>query len=257
MKKIYLDRNLNVSEFFGNHRFTFFIGVNPGNTLLTLIQSKGRFSEKIVFVENSEITYEYPEIKNTSIRKLSLFKKNVMSNRLSTLSIDEKNIKLFNQPEAKIRKVGLNLYEFKLPFSEHGKREYLRLDSLGKSLYVGIGNIRKVIIPSNEFMDRVLSSFGLENLEKRCLVQVNLRNAPSGIFVDGDSSLGPIDLETKFLDREGIFETDVENLNELTNQIFILGDLQGVVNIRIDYINGQSDILETICSSDDYLVEQL
>ena len=53
-KKIYLDRNLNVSEFFGNHRFTFFIGVSPGNTLLTLIKSKGRFSEKIVFVENSE-----------------------------------------------------------------------------------------------------------------------------------------------------------------------------------------------------------
>ena len=106
-------------------------------------------------------------------------------------------------------------------------------------------------------MDRVLSSFGLEDLEKRCLVQVNLRNAPSEILIDGDSSLGPIDLETKFLDREGVFETDVENLNELTNQIFILGDLQGVVNIRIDYINGQSDILETICSSDDYLVEQL
>ena len=64
-------------------------------------------------------------------------------------------------------------------------------------------------------------------------------------------------LETLYLDKEGEFESESENLNELTDFIFILGDLQGVINIKIDYLNGSSDILRTICSSDDYLIEQL
>ena len=103
----------------------------------------------------------------------------------------------------------------------------------------------------------VLDSFNLENLDKRCMIQVNLKNAPSEVFIDGDSSLGPIALETRFLDKEGIFESEVENLNELTDQIFILGDHQGTIYIRINYINGQTDTLQTICSADDYLIEQL
>ena len=106
-------------------------------------------------------------------------------------------------------------------------------------------------------MLRVLDSFNLESLDKRCLIQINLKNAPLEVLIDGDSSFGPIDLETQFLDKEGVFESDVENLNELTDQIFILGDLQGIINLRINYINGQADTLQTICSADDYLIEQL
>ena len=69
-KKIYLDENFKISQFFGNHRFTLFIGVDPGNILLTFMRSKEKFSEKIIFVESSEVTYDYPEIKNGSIRKI-------------------------------------------------------------------------------------------------------------------------------------------------------------------------------------------
>ena len=133
----------------------------------------------------------------------------------------------------------------------------MRLDYFEKSLYLGFGHEGKITVPSKDFMYMVLESFNLENLEKRCLIQINLKNAPLEVFVDGESSLGPIDLETRFLDKEGVFESDVENLNELTDQVFILGDLQGTINARINYINGQTDILQTICSADDYLIEQL
>ncbi len=256
-KKIYLDEDFKISEYFGNHRYTLFIGVNPGNILLTFMKSKDKYSEKIIFVERSEVTYEYPEIKVGSIRKVSLLKKNIMGNRKSAFSIDEDKVKLFNQPKISVRKIGLNLYEFKTKLTEVGKREYLRLDNFEKSLYLGFGNEKKLTVPSKGFMDMVLDSFNLENLDKRCMIQVNLKNAPSEVFIDGDSSLGPIDLETRFLDKEGVFESEVENLNELTDQIFILGDHQGTINIRINYINGQTDTLQTICSADDYLIEQL
>ena len=256
-KKIYLDEDLKISEYFGNHRYTLFIGVNPGNILLTFMKSKDKYSEKIIFVERSEVTYEYPEIKVGSIRKVSLLKKNIMGNRKSAFSIDEDKVKFFNQPKILVRKIGLNLYEFKTKLTETGKREYLRLDNFEKSLYLGFGNEKKLTVPSKGFMNMVLDSFNLENLDKRCMIQVNLKNAPSEVFIDGDSSLGPIDLETRFLDKEGIFESEVENLNELTDQIFILGDHQGTINIRINYINGQTDTLQTICSADDYLIEQL
>ena len=256
-KKIYLDENLNISEYFGNHRYTLFVGVDPGNILLTFMKSKEKFSEKIIFVENSVVTYEFPEVENGSIRKFNLLKKNVMGNRKSSLSIDEDKIKLFNQPNTPVRKIGLNRYEFKTSLSEHGKREYLRLDYFDKTLYFGFGAEEQVTVPSKDFMLRVLDSFNLESLDKRCLIQINLKNAPLEVLVDGDSSFGPIDLETQFLDKEGVFESNVENLNELTDQIFILGDLQGIINLRINYINGQADTLQTICSADDYLIEQL
>ena len=86
---------------------------------------------------------------------------------------------------------------------------------------------------------------------------LNLNNSPIKFSAEGDSTFGPMKLETLYLDKEGEFESESENLNELTDFIFILGDLQGVINIKIDYLNGSSDILRTICSSDDYLIEQL
>ena len=214
-EKIYLDENFKISEFFGSHRFILFIGVEPGNILLTFMKSKEKYSEKIIFVENSEVTYQNPQIKEGSIRKVSLLKNNVMGNRKSVFSIDQDKVKLFNQPKISVRKIGLNLYEFKTMLTEIGKREYLRLDNFEKSLYLGFGNEKILTVPSKGFMNTVLDSFNLDNLDKRCLIQVNLKNAPSEVYIDGDSSFGPIDLETRFLDKEGVFESEVENLNEL------------------------------------------
>ena len=89
------------------------------------------------------------------------------------------------------------------------------------------------------------------------MVQLNLRNSPIKFSAEGDSTFGPMKLEILYLDKEGEFESNSESLNELTDFVFILGDLQGVINIKADYLNGSSDILRTICSSDDYLIEQL
>jgi hypothetical protein len=64
-------------------------------------------------------------------------------------------------------------------------------------------------------------------------------------------------VETLYLDKEGGIENDLEHINELTNFIFLLGDLEGIINVKVDYVNGSSDLIQTICSSDDYLIEQL
>ena len=180
-----------------------------------------------------------------------------MSNRNPEFREDGDKVVLFNRPKSFLRKVGLNLYEFKKPIHEKGTRLYLRFDNLKRSFYLGIGETKSALIPSKGFMQKIIDSFGLEELDKRCLVQLNLNNSPIKFTAEGESTFGPMKLETLYLDKEGEFESESENLNELTDFIFILGDLQGVINIKIDYLNGSSDILRTICSSDDYLVEQL
>ena len=180
-----------------------------------------------------------------------------MSNRNSEFKEDGDKVVLFNRPKSFLRKVGLNLYEFKKPIHEKGTRFYLRFDHLKRSFYLGLGEAKRALVPSKDFMDRIISSFGLEELEKRCLVQLNLRNSPIKFSAEGDSTFGPMKLEILYLDKEGEFESNSESLNELTDFVFILGDLQGVINIKTDYLNGSSDILRTICSSDDYLIEQL
>ncbi|MEE2743778.1 MAG: hypothetical protein VYD54_07700 [Bdellovibrionota bacterium] len=256
-KKIYLNKDFKVEKFFGGHKYTLFIGANPGNTLFTLIDENGKKSEKITYIENSEVTYEEPIIEESNYKKLSLYKKNLLSNRNPEFREDGDKVVLFNRPKSFLRKVGLNLYEFKKPIHEKGTRLYLRFDNLKRSFYLGIGETKSALIPSKGFMQKIIDSFGLEELDKRCLVQLNLNNSPIKFTAEGESTFGPMKLETLYLDKEGEFESESENLNELTDFIFILGDLQGVINIKIDYLNGSSDILRTICSSDDYLVEQL
>ena len=64
-------------------------------------------------------------------------------------------------------------------------------------------------------------------------------------------------LKSKFFQKLLIVEEMIIKYSSTTNFIFILGDLEGVINLKVDYINGSSDLIQTICSSDDYLIEQL
>ena len=256
-KKIYLNSNFKIQKYFGGHKYVLFIGVKPGNTLLSLINEKGDKSEKIIFVENAEITFENPDVREPKLKKVSLVKKNLLGNRNSDFRIENKKASLFNRPNSYLKKVGLNLYEFKRPYHEKGARFYFRFDHLKKSIYLGINDSKKAILPSEEFMQKIINSFDLEDLDKRCLIQLNLDNSPIKFQAGGESAIGPMSVETLYLDKEGGIENNLENISELTNFIFLLGDLEGVINLKIDYVNGSSDLIQTICSSDDYLIEQL
>jgi hypothetical protein len=256
-KKIYLDSGFKIQKYFGGHKYVLFIGVKSGNTLLSLVNEKGEKAQKIIYVENSEVTFENPEVSEPELKKVSLVKKNLLGNRNSDFRIENKKAVLFNRPNSYLKKVGLNLYEFKRPYHEKGARVYFRFDHLEKSIYLGLNDSKKAILPSEEFMQKIMTSFDLEDLEQRCLIQLNLDNSPIKFQAGGESALGPMSVETLYLDKEGGIENNLENINELTNFIFLLGDLEGVINLKIDYVNGSSDLIQTICSSDDYLIEQL
>ena len=56
------------------------------------------------------------------------------------------------------------------------------------------------------------------------------------------------------LDEDGKFYDD---LSYNSRKIFLLGEKQGVINIKVQYTDNSIDTLQSYCSKDTYLVEQL
>jgi len=61
-------------------------------------------------------------------------------------------------------------------------------------------------------------------------------------------------LITTYLDNDGHWSQEP---TELTEQMFIAGDERGSISLRVEYLDGSKDYLQTFCSYDTYLVEQL
>ena len=94
----------------------------------------------------------------------------------------------------------------------------------------------------------------LSELGERCMVQLNLAKEIRDIRVSGKNRAGEMFAETSFLDNDGNFSRDN---SELSEKVFITGDLEGIFNVRLDYTDGSSDFLKTFCSEGAYLIEQL
>jgi hypothetical protein len=86
------------------------------------------------------------------------------------------------------------------------------------------------------------------------MVQINLSKELVQIRANGKNKSGEMFVETSFLDTDGNFSR--EN-SEMAEKIFVSGDMEGILNIRLDYADGSTDFLKTFCSEGSYLVEQI
>lgn len=250
--KIFLNEEFK-AVFNNTWKYIMFIGVAPGNALVSFKSGDNLYSEKIVQISQDEILYNQISLQSGGLKKISLSERNTMGKVNSDLNFGGENLAYFNTKNKGTR-IGLNSYEFLRPPIPQGTREYLELTHLKEPIFLGKWDQRKAEIPSNRFISEVLGFFDVDQLEGMCIVQINLEKEASEIFIEGDTGSNSLHFRPLYLDKDGLIS---EEINEMSNKVFILGEGQGMFNLKIKYLDHTEDYLQTFCSNGTYLVEQL
>ncbi|MBT3585512.1 MAG: hypothetical protein HN509_11445, partial [Halobacteriovoraceae bacterium] len=251
--KLFLNQKFEVVNEEGAYNFILYIGIEPGNALLSYKTLKNKIGERILFITEDEVTFIGSHFVESGIEEISLFERNVLSRSLAELSLDEGDVKYFNQ-NIKVMPTALNHYEYQRPIIPLGMRKYLEFNHLSESIYLGYWNSTDLEVPSQKFIEQVMGAHNIDQMEGLCLVQLNFKKAPSEVMVSGETIKGHMGLDQSYLDKDGLFSSEV---TEMSDHAFIVGDMQGIINAKITYTDGTADFVQTFCSPSTYLIEQL
>lgn len=253
-KKIYLNKDFRlVDPTDSEYSQIMFLGVSPGNAILNFRTYKNEYTSKIINVSNDEIYFDsnfYVEIKG---EKIDLFEENLLAKDQFPLNIRNSQISNFSF-KSKVTKKALNRYEVNRAVYPLGTRKYFELKHLDESIFIGYWDNKEVEVPSESYMRFILDNFNIPSVSSQCLVQLNLRKSAKRLSYEGDNGNSPIRINQLLLDSDGVF---YDEFGHSTNKVFLLGEEQGIINIKLEYADGSFDFVQTFCSDSTYLVEQL
>lgn len=250
--KVFLDKSFNrIDRNTSEYVYIMFVGVNAGNTIINFKDRRHRVTNKIVHLSAKEIYYEPNFYAQVSSDNIAFFEEGLRTKCPGLLNIEANDIRAWSF-EGKITKKSLNTYRIEKMLYPLGTRKYFELNHLEKSLYVGKWSEEEIVVPDAEYADNILNNFDVAAGE--CLVQLNVTKSIKQLHHNGMDANGHSQVWVRFLDQDGSF---YENVSDKTNRIFIHGERQGIINIKLDYTDGSSQFIQTYCSGDTYLVEQL
>lgn len=249
--KIFLNENFKkVPQ--GKERYVLFFGVNPGNVLLRALDTNKEISQKIIHINEGEVYFDQLGQVTGRVETVELFEKNLLGKVNTELNIEGKNLKILNS-DYEAKNVGINRYEYFRPSLPTGTRKYFELTHQNENLFMGLWNAVKVELPDRNFKTQILQQLNLRGLEESCIVQANFSKAVAEFKAYGEGSDDGIDLEIYYLGRDGLISSEIV---ENTNKAFIVGNLPGVINGSVKYLDGTKDFFQSPCSQNSYLVEQ-
>ena len=242
-------------------RYQLFVGVQAGNAMVSYHGNNGEVVSKILHVHESEMTYDanfYEDVVNEKIR---LFEENLIARESSPLIISGQQVKIFSTNRS-AKKINNHTYKMTFGSSNLAGRRYLELNHQSEPVFVGIRDNNNITVPSENFMSFILSKVEGKKLGNRCLIQVNLNKTANNVDVASESIGQSLMTSTQMLDSDGKF---YDSLSAKTNKIIIIGEgqassdisLDSKINIKIKYEDGSVQFLNSYCSPNTYLVEQL
>ncbi len=255
-----LDENMQVTK---DQSFTYqlFVGVKAGNALLSYKSENGESTSKIIHIQDHELTFDANFFETVIEEKVALFEEHLLGKEKTPLIISSDHVRQF---ASNVTTKKINNHTYKTYFNRTllGARKYLELTHQNEPVYVGYKETSELEIPSESFMQYVLSRFEGSKLDNRCLVQVNLKNKVSRVDVSSESVGQSLETFTQMLDADGKF---YDSVGEKTEKIIVVGEdngsseatKDGKINLKITYQNGSIQFLGTYCSPNTYLVEQL
>lgn len=253
-RKVFLNKKFNiVDRSDSDYSYIMILGVKPGNTIISFKTIQNEFVSKIIHLESDEVYYDsnfYIEHKKD---EFELNEENLLSKSKSPLSLDSKEI-LGLTFDSRIKKKTINMYELPKVKYPIGTRSYIELKHLSESVFIGRWNNREVDVPSETYMRFVLDQFSVESVNSQCLIQVNLNKPAKELFFNGQSNDRAMRMQARILDHDGLFYEDLSNESK---KVFILGEQQGIINLKVKYIDNSVDYIQSYCSDSTYLVEQL
>jgi hypothetical protein len=257
--KVFLDQDFKVVEE-GNIEdndfdYVLYIGAQLGNTLISYKTLDDQVATKIVHLVENEIFYDNTELAIEKMDKVSILERNLLGSRTRELALEKENILILNTDNIARYSIN-NIFEMPLPVMPISSRNYLVFNHLQSNIYVGYDENKTLELPNREFIVEVFKTHGIEELDGRCLVQININKDQSlvNFEVDGESARGSLNIDTYYLDKDGLFN---DTPTDFADKIFVLSDEQGVMNAKIEYSNSKVQFLKTYCPKDTYLIEQL
>ncbi len=251
--KLFLDKNFRViNRNDSDFSYILFIGVKPGNVLVSYMDINSDIVSRIIHIASEEMYYDANFYAEIGAESISLYSEGLLSQCKSILNVPATKLTTWNSSNVKISKEKLNSFRVKKAKYALGSRKYLKLDHLGESVYVGRWKNKNLVIPSEDYISHVLGMFNTSGGE--CLVQLNLDRTVTEFNVNGMSEENSMRVDVRVLDSDGKFYSE---MSEKTKKIFITGEEQGIINIELKYDDGSKSYLQTYCSANTYLVEQI
>lgn len=251
--KVYLSRDFAVVDQEDMFEYVLFVGVSPGNALLTYQDFKGKKAQKIIHIVEDEVYFDQGSFVSEEKIKFQLKQKNLLGSRSSDYNLYPDQITYFNT-SIESQQEAVAAYSILSPQKSLGSRNYLKIKSGRFPYYVGLWNRATVEVPSESFSSYVLESHQLRNLENACMVQVNIKKPISEVVVSGENQQGQMGILKTYLDSDGQFNYEP---SQMASHIFLVGDTQGQISLKVTYLDATTDILKTFCSENTYLIEQL
>ncbi|MFA5584171.1 MAG: hypothetical protein WDA09_08145, partial [Bacteriovoracaceae bacterium] len=259
-EEILLDGNMK-QTYDEDFKYKLFIGLNAGNVYVTYKHFDGTETSKIVHIHEREVTFDANIYENIKHNKVTLYEEGLLAKELSPLIATGEQVRVF-ATDLVGTKLKQNTYKFNKKRSLLGDRQYLEVNHLSEPVFVGFRDNNKIVLPSEDFINFVLTKFEDRRLGNRCIIQVNIDRPVANYFVGTESAGNNLVTNSQVLDQDGKF---YDTVGPKSNKIIILGEnhgspdqsQDGKVNIKIDYLDGTSRFLSSYCSPNTYLVEQL
>ena len=251
-KKIFLNKNFKQIEPGGEFVYELYLDVELGNHLIKYMDFKGKVAQKIIHIVQDEMTYESPLLLDSKSINFSIFEENLAAKTLQQMNLNPKDIKYFNR-ELKPTKVGLNRYKLLAPRREASFNHYLEVGK-DASVFVGFDNIKKVVIPSLEYIDYLKELFQNYADNGACVIQINL-DRPLVNFEAYMSSLSPSgSYDFYYMDKDGTVSAEITGLTE---KVFVISHDYGILNTKIDSGNGNINYMQSFCTEGLYIIEHI
>lgn len=251
-KQLFFDKDFKYLASGVDAKYVMYAGVKTGNILIRYFFNNNESAQKIIYVGEGEMYFEDSSFNKGDREAYSLTTRNILGSKSKELVIKGSDITFFNT-NREAKKKAINVYEMKMPTLVSGMRKYLEFKHLKDSVFVGTSSEKKIEIPENNFITKVLEINQINNLKDQCLVQINLKKDIKEIKASGKNRSGEMLVETSFLDSDGEFS----RYSELSKNAFLVGDMEGQFSVRLDYTDGTTEFLKTFCSEGTYLIEQL
>lgn len=242
-------------------RYQLFLGVRAGNAMISYHRGANEVLHKIVHVHENEVTYDSNFYEDVVNEKISLYEEDLLGKETSPLVISSEHVKIFASSTAS-KKVNNHTYKMNFGDSHLGGRRYIELSHQSEPVFVGIRDNNTVTVPSENFMRFILSKLEGAKLANRCMIQINLTKKAERFDVAAESVADSLSVTTQVLDNDGKF---YDSISEKTQKIVVIGESDGSehispdakVNLKIQYQDGTVQFLNSYCSPNTYLVEQL
>ena len=251
--RIFLDEEFREVSHEDEYSYVLFMGIQPRITNLSYLLENGEVAEKPVHISANEILYDFSSIGEAGYETFELYQKNLFSGKRVELPLGEREISYFNRDISPTRK-GLNYYDIKRPALPAGSRNYLKLEHLDGTLYVGYKKEHRLEIPGQDFIENIMDGFGIDDLSNSCLIQLNFSDPIIHFGAGLDSFQWHDGIDLVYLNSDGTFE-EMPSLK--TEKAFILGESAGVLAGAAEYSDGRREFFKSFCSPGSYLIEQL